>query len=95
MGIYIGTSILNAEEICRNTEYSIRLGIELSQKYAFKLRYLNVGGGFGIPYFQREKALDLSALEMEFGIEFAEDDLLVDSLCTVQKLILVVRKYLV
>ncbi len=35
------------------------------------------------------------ALEMEFGIEFAEDDLLVDNLCTVQKLILVVRKYLV
>lgn len=32
-------------------------------------------------------------LEMEFGIEFAEDDLLVDNLCTVQKLILVVRKY--
>ncbi len=34
------------------------------------------------------------ALEMEFGIEFAEDDLLVDNLCTVQKIILVVRKYL-
>lgn len=33
------------------------------------------------------------ALEMEFGIEFAEDDLLVDNLCTVQKLMLVVRKY--
>lgn len=33
------------------------------------------------------------ALEMEFGIEFAEDDLLVDNLCTVQKIILVVRKY--
>lgn len=33
------------------------------------------------------------ALEMEFRIEFAEDDLLVDNLCTVQKIILVVRKY--
>ncbi len=33
------------------------------------------------------------ALEMEFGIEFAEDDLLVDNLCTVRKIILVVRKY--
>lgn len=31
-----------------------------------------------------------SLREMEFGIEFAEDDLLVDNLCTVQKLILVV-----
>lgn len=57
--IYMGTSVLNAEEICQNTEYSIRLGIELSSKYAFKLRYLNVGGRFGIPYFHGEKALDL------------------------------------
>ncbi len=60
--IYMGTSILNAEEICRNTEYSIRLATELSSKYAFKIRYLNVGGGFGIPYFHGEKALDLTAL---------------------------------
>ena len=60
--IYMGTSILDAEEICRNTEYSIRLATELSSKYAFKIRYLNVGGGFGIPYFHGEKALDLTAL---------------------------------
>lgn len=66
--IYMGTSILNAEEICRNTEYSIRLGIELSSKYAFKLKYLNVGGGFGIPYFHGEKALDLTALRNGMAI---------------------------
>ena len=66
--IYMGTSILNAEEICRNTEYSIRLGIELSEKYAFKLRYLNVGGGFGIPYFPGEKALDLTAMSSGMAI---------------------------
>ena len=66
--IYMGTSILNAEEICQNTEYSIRLGIELSQKYAFKLRYLNAGGGFGIPYFPGEKALDLSVMSNGMAI---------------------------
>ncbi len=66
--IYMGTSILNAEEICQNTEYSIQLGIELSQKYAFKLRYLNAGGGFGIPYFPGEKALDLSVMSNGMAI---------------------------
>lgn len=33
------------------------------------------------------------ALELEFGIEFEEEDLLVDNLCTIQKLIDVVSKY--
>ena len=34
------------------------------------------------------------ALEMEFGIEFSEEDLLVDNLCTIQKLVDTVEKYL-
>lgn len=34
------------------------------------------------------------ALEMEFGIEFSEEDLLVDNLCTIQKLVDTVNKYL-
>lgn len=34
------------------------------------------------------------ALEMEFGIEFSEEDLLVDNLCTIQKLMDIVKKYL-
>lgn len=34
------------------------------------------------------------SLEMEFGIEFAEEDLLVDNLCTIQKLMEVVEKNL-
>lgn len=33
------------------------------------------------------------ALEMEFGIEFSEEDLLVDNLCTIQKLMDIVKKY--
>lgn len=34
------------------------------------------------------------ALEMEFGVEFSEEDLLVDNLCTIQKLVDTVNKYL-
>lgn len=34
------------------------------------------------------------ALEIEFGIEFSEEDLLVDNLCTIQKLVDTVEKYL-
>lgn len=60
--IYMGTSILDAEEICNNTEYAIRLGLKLSEKYSFELKYLNAGGGFGVPYFPNETELDLKEL---------------------------------
>lgn len=60
--IYMGTSILDEEEICRNTEYAIKLGLRLSDTYSFPLEYLNTGGGFGVPYFVNEKQLDLTKL---------------------------------
>lgn len=34
------------------------------------------------------------ALEMQFGIEFDEDDLLVDNLCSIRKLLNIVKKYI-
>lgn len=61
--IYMGTSILDAIEICKNTEYAIQLGLRLSSQYQFQLKYLNVGGGFGIPYFQGENQLDMRKLK--------------------------------
>lgn len=60
--IYMGTCILDAEEIYRNTEYAICLGIRLAEQFSFELKYLNAGGGFGIPYFMNDKELDLSRL---------------------------------
>lgn len=61
--IYMGTSILKAEEICENTEYAIQLGLRLANTYSFELTYLNVGGGFGIPYFPKERELDAEELD--------------------------------
>lgn len=63
--IYMGTSILEVTEICRNTEYAIRLGVNLAKKFKFRLGYLNVGGGFGVPYFKNEGILDLKKLTSE------------------------------
>lgn len=58
----MGTSILKAEEICQNTEYVIQLGLRLANTFSFELTYLNVGGGFGIPYFPKERELDIEEL---------------------------------
>lgn len=61
--VYMGTSILKAEEICENTEYAIQLGLRLANTYSFELTYLNAGGGFGIPYFPKERELDMKELD--------------------------------
>lgn len=60
--VYSGTQILNAEEILRTTEYVIQLALRLSEKYHFELKYLNLGGGFGVPYFKGETTLDTMKL---------------------------------
>ena len=61
--IYMGTQLLLAEDIVKNTEYAMKLAVSLSERYGFKLRYLNVGGGFGVKYFKNETPLDLVELK--------------------------------
>lgn len=63
--IYVGTQILNALEICNNTKSIIEIAIKLSRKFKIKLDYLNMGGGFGVPYFPNEKELNLVTLKEE------------------------------
>ena len=65
--VYSGTQVLATEEILKNVEYVIQMAIMLSEKYGFKLRYLNLGGGFGVPYFKDEKEVDLVALQEGMG----------------------------
>lgn len=69
--VYMGTSILKAEEIYKNTEYVIELGLRLANTYSFEFTYLNVGGGFGIPYFPGEYELDIE--ELGRGMKRLED----------------------
>lgn len=61
--VYMGTQILAAEDILNNTEYIINLALELSEKYHFELTYLNLGGGFGVPYFKNEEKLRIDQLK--------------------------------
>lgn len=61
--VYMGTQILDAEEIVSNTENIICYSLQLSKDYGINLEYINLGGGFGIPYFPNEHDLDLSALK--------------------------------
>lgn len=60
--IYLGSQILDAQVIVDNTEKALELFFELIEKYKIKVRRLNVGGGFGISYFD-DKGLDCLLLK--------------------------------
>lgn len=60
--LFAGSQNLKAESICEAQEKSYQLALELSSHTPSPVRFLNLGGGFGIPYFPGEQHLDLSPI---------------------------------
>ena len=60
--IYSGSQNLSAQAICEAQRKSVELAVELSRSASAPARVLNIGGGFGIPYFPGERALDLEPI---------------------------------
>lgn len=57
--IFCGSQNLNAAAIQEAQEKTLQLGLRLAEHASVPIHLLNIGGGFGIPYFPGEKALDL------------------------------------
>jgi diaminopimelate decarboxylase len=57
--LFAGSQNLRAESICEAQQKSFELAVRLAQGAPAPVRFLNLGGGFGIPYFPGEKRLDL------------------------------------
>lgn len=60
--VYSGTQILDADVLTENVEQIINMALEFVKKYSIKLKYLNFGGGFGVPYFANDMNLDMGKL---------------------------------
>jgi len=60
--IFWGSQNLRAEAICEAQRKSYDLARELAQHAPSAVRVLNIGGGFGIPYFPGELPLDLEPI---------------------------------
>jgi diaminopimelate decarboxylase len=58
--IYTGSQNLHAEAICEAQRKSVELALSLARDAPAPMRVLNIGGGFGIPYFPGEQALDVA-----------------------------------
>ncbi len=66
--VYCGTQILQADSIVSNCRYIAELAGKLVRRHGLDCRYLNLGGGLGIPFSADEAPLDLS----RFGEGLAE-----------------------
>ncbi len=60
--IFSGSQNLKAEAISEAQEKTVDLAISLAGALPSPLRFLNIGGGFGIPYFPGDRPLDLGAV---------------------------------
>ena len=60
--IFTGSQTLSAEAITEAQTNVLNLAFSLTQEIGAPLPKLNMGGGFGIPYFPGDKPLDLSAV---------------------------------
>lgn len=60
--IYSGSQNLRAESIQEAQEKTLELAYRLAEFAPASVRSLNIGGGFGIPYFPGERPLDIAAV---------------------------------
>jgi diaminopimelate decarboxylase len=59
--VFPGSQNLNADILCEAQRKTVQLILALADKSP-PIRYVNLGGGFGIPYFDTDQPLDLSAI---------------------------------
>ena len=60
--IYCGSQNLNADAIIDAQNKTVDLAIRLCDELGIRLDWLNIGGGFGVPYFPGEQALDVHSV---------------------------------
>ena len=65
--LFAGSQNLRAESICEAQLKSYELALRLAETAPAAVRFLNLGGGFGIPYFPGEQRLDLEPIDVNLA----------------------------
>jgi diaminopimelate decarboxylase len=60
--VFAGSQNLSAEVLCEAQCKTVDLVLRLAEASPLPVRYVNLGGGFGIPYFEKDQPLDLAAI---------------------------------
>jgi diaminopimelate decarboxylase len=76
--IFAGSQNLRADILCETQRQTVELALALAEDSPLPVRYLNLGGGFGIPYGEKDEPLDLAPIGANLGSLL--DDLLLPRL---------------
>jgi diaminopimelate decarboxylase len=84
--VFAGSQNLRAEILVEAQRNTVDLVLRLAEATSSPVRYLNLGGGFGIPYFEKDAPLDLTAiganlaelLETKIRVQFPEARVVVE-----------------
>jgi len=60
--VFAGSQNLRADILAQAQRKTVELVLQLAGALPSPVRYLNLGGGFGIPYFDKDVPLDLAAI---------------------------------
>jgi diaminopimelate decarboxylase len=60
--VFAGSQILNANLLCEAQRKAVSLALQIARNAGRPITYLNLGGGFGVPYFPDEAPLDLTQI---------------------------------
>ncbi len=60
--LFVGSQNLRAMSICEGQQRSFELALRLAALSPNPIKFLNLGGGFGIPYFPGDQRLDLAPI---------------------------------
>jgi diaminopimelate decarboxylase len=89
--IFSGSQNLRAEAIMEAQEKTLALAAALAQHAPSPVRLLNIGGGFGIPYFPGETPFDIAAV----GINLAQLLKNIDPILAQAQVVIELGRYLV
>jgi len=65
--VFAGSQNLRADILMEAQARTVDLVLELAAHATEPISYVNIGGGFGIPYFEKDQALDLDELGDHLG----------------------------
>ncbi|MGG4218785.1 type III PLP-dependent enzyme [Paenibacillus jamilae] len=57
--VYTGTQMLKADQILASFANTLQLAERVQAQYGVAMHTINLGGGFGVPYFAHEQPLDM------------------------------------
>lgn len=71
--VYLGTQVLDADHLCEGIAYILDLALRLQERAGVPFEMVDIGGGFGIPYFDGERPLDLARLSSRLRLLLESD----------------------